>query len=102
MTGPRPAHASQHRTGVGAEFAASNNMALFDLEADPGETTNLLLEPAHAATARRLLARLRALALEMVEPMRWEPPYQGPSWECASCARHPASVSPAEAWTPWN
>jgi arylsulfatase A-like enzyme len=53
---------------------------LFDLEADPGETTNVVDRPEHAATVARLKARLAELRRELGDE---EPP--GPQPEALPC-----------------
>jgi arylsulfatase A-like enzyme len=72
---------------------------LYNLTADPGETTNLAAsQPADLA---RLEARLAELAVASVEPMQWDPPFQGPNYECANCPLHPAGTGPEVPWTAW-
>eukprot|EP00038_Savillea_parva_P008510 m.177434 g.177434 ORF g.177434 m.177434 type:complete len:563 (+) comp14347_c0_seq1:1-1689(+) len=72
---------------------------LFNLANDPGETTNLATsEPDQLA---KLLARLKELALESVEPQQWDPPYQGETYYCATCPKHPPGKGAAAAWLPW-
>lgn len=73
-------------------------VVLFDLDSDPSETTDVSGE--NPDTVTQLLARLETLALEMVEPMQWTPPFQGPDWECASCPLRP-KTGPNTPWTPW-
>jgi hypothetical protein len=69
------------------------------LTADPGETTNLAAsQPADLA---RLEARLAELAVASVEPMQWDPPFQGPDYVCANCPLHPAGTGPEVPWTAW-
>ena len=82
-------------------FAKDRGLALYDLDADAAETTNLVPAKAHAATVETLLARLQALAIQMVEPQQWAPPYQGAGYECADCPLHPAGKGPAVPWGPW-
>lgn len=47
----------------------------YDLATDPSETTNLASK--RPDVLNTLLARLRVLAEESVEPMVWDPPFQG-------------------------
>ena len=71
----------------------------YDLKGDPAESVNLAHEPVHAPTVESA-ARLEALAVEMVEPMQWTPPYQGPSYECAACRCIQAAQAPRSR-LPW-
>ena len=47
---------------------------LYDLVKDPAETTNLAA--VHPDVLVTMLERLKELALESVEPMVWDPPFQ--------------------------
>jgi arylsulfatase A-like enzyme len=72
---------------------------LFNLTADPGETTNLAASlPAVVAT---LEARLAVVASSSVEPMVWDPPYQGADYACAACPKHPQQNDPYLPWEAW-
>ena len=76
-----------------------NGPALFDLEADPAERTNLAASmPGQVAT---MLDRLSVLADQSVEPMQWTPPYQGDDYACATCPLHKKGAGPAAPWLPW-
>lgn len=71
---------------------------LFNLTADPSETINLA--PSNPDVVTKLLQRMAKLANGSVEPMQWDPPYQGNNYSCAKCSKRPAT-GPYEAWTPW-
>jgi len=77
----------------------ANGPCLYDLDADPSETTNLALKMPDQVS--KMLIRLEELALSSVQPMTWDPPYQGPDYSCAKCPKHPASKSPNQPWGPW-
>jgi arylsulfatase A-like enzyme len=86
--------------GLPKDWPGGNDtVVLFDLEADPGETTSVAAH--HPDVVARLTARLAAHAAASVEPMQWDPPFQGPDYQCASCPLRPAVASPFDAWTPW-
>ena len=86
--------------GLPKDWPGGNDtVVLFDLEADPGETTSVAAH--HPDVVARLTARLAAHAAASVEPMQWDPPFQGPDYKCASCPLRPAVASPFDAWTPW-
>lgn len=72
---------------------------LFNITADPGETTNLA--PTMPAAVAALEARLAAVAAASVEPMVWDPPYQGPSYTCAACPKHARPGIPFQPWQAW-
>ena len=72
---------------------------LYNLKDDISETTNLAAkEPALVA---KMLARMAFLTSPegggMVEPQQWTPPYQGDSYFCKECPRHPGGKAP---WSP--
>jgi hypothetical protein len=100
VTGPLPA--PKGTKTADPEFTKGRGLVLYDLDADPTESTNLAHEPVHAATVDSMLARLLQLASGSVEPQQWTPPYQGADYECASCPRHPGGDGhPMEPWAPW-
>lgn len=72
---------------------------LFNITADPGETMDLAW--AMPEVALGMEARLVADTAASVEPMQWTPPYQGPTYACASCLRHPSGTGPFVPWTEW-
>jgi hypothetical protein len=72
---------------------------LYDLATDPGETTNLASR--FPDVLAKLLDRLKELALESVEPMSWDPPFQGESYFCSGCPKHPPGTGVAVPWKPW-
>jgi arylsulfatase A-like enzyme len=73
---------------------------LYNVSADPGETTDLAA--AMPAAVAALEARLAELAAASVEPMQWTAPYQGKDYECAACPRHPpADGDPYAPWQAW-
>ena len=72
---------------------------LYDLATDPGETTNLASR--FPDVLAKLLDRLKELALESVEPMSWDPPFQGDSYYCSGCPKHPPGTGVAVPWKPW-
>ena len=74
---------------------------LYNLTADPAERVNLAQDDSHADVLSQLLARLEVLALESVEPMQWEMPYQGKDYFCANCSKHVKQYDPAQPWTSW-
>ena len=49
----------------------------------------------------KLLARLKELAIQSVEPQQWKPPYQGESYYCKDCPLHAKGRGPGVAWSPW-
>jgi hypothetical protein len=75
---------------------------LFNVTADPLETTNVASR--YPELVAVLEARLAQHAVNSVEPMHWEPPYQGDGYECAKCPKHPPGTGdvavPWEAWLP--
>ena len=71
---------------------------LFDLAADPRETTDLSAE--QPSKVDELLDALRDFAAVTVEPMQWVPPFQGDDYECAACPLRNAT-GPYEPWAPW-
>merc|ERR1712070_266641 len=91
-TGPVSAPAGQSD-----EFA--NGPVLFDLEADPRETTNVAAK--EPKVVDRLLARLKVWAESSVEPMQWTAPYQGEKYFCKDCPLHPAGTGPDIPWAAW-
>lgn len=92
--------AAPHGEGHDPEFE-KGGVVLYDLEKDPAETTNLAHEPAHEMRLHLMMSRLKVLAEESVEPMQWDKPYQGPSYECANCPKHPAGKGVDMPWLPW-
>lgn len=72
---------------------------LYNVTADPGETTNVASQ--HPDIVAALETRLAAIAGAAVEPMQWTAPYQGPNYECASCPLHPAGSGPYVLWEAW-
>ena len=87
-------------------FYTNDGLVLYDLKSDPSESVNIRADPTHAATVKKLLTRMTAIANEMVEPQQWDPPYQGPDYFCAKCPKHPSSSGdpkngPGIPWRPW-
>lgn len=72
---------------------------LFDIQADPSETINLA--KSQPDTLHMVERRLATIASESVEPMQWDPPYQGPNYACASCPKHPQTGNPFAPWQAW-
>lgn len=72
---------------------------LYNLAEDPSEKTNIA--ESNPEKLAELLARLKVLALESVEPMIWDPPFQGDGYYCAGCPKHPAGTGIAVPWLPW-
>jgi len=72
--------------------------ALYDLENDPSEATNIALD--YPDIVDYLIDRLIKYADEMILPMEIVPPYQGEDYWCADCPLHP-SVGPYEPLEPW-
>lgn len=71
---------------------------LFDLEKDPGEANNIAKQnPDVVGDLERLM---HEYASEMVQPMVWEKPYQGPDYYCSNCPKR-NHTGPLQAWTPW-
>jgi hypothetical protein len=94
-TGPVAAPKGQK----GADPAFEKGPVLYNLAKDPSETTNIAhSEPKILAS---MLARLQELAEEMVEPMQWTAPFQGPDYVCANCPLHPNGTGVDEPWGPW-
>lgn len=83
--------------GKSQEFASGPG--LFDLEADPRETTNIAAE--EPAVVQELLARLKIWAESSAEPMQWHPPFQGQDYFCKDCPKHPAGTGAFVPWTSW-
>ena len=73
-------------------------VALFNVEADPGETQDLA--EAEPEVLAQLLARLAELAALSVEPQQWVKPYQGEDYECADCPLQ-NSTGANGPWLPW-
>eukprot|EP00035_Acanthoeca_spectabilis_P016511 m.338095 g.338095 ORF g.338095 m.338095 type:complete len:554 (+) comp16533_c6_seq7:3379-5040(+) len=72
---------------------------LYNLVEDPGERNNLATQ--QPDTLNKILARMKELALESVEPQQWDPPFQGPTYYCADCPKHPFGKGAAAPWGPW-
>jgi arylsulfatase A-like enzyme len=73
---------------------------LYDLSADPGERHNIAA--ANPDIVAKLLARLKVYAAASVEPMQWDPPYQGPGYFCAACPKRSQNGNGVNVpWTPW-
>jgi hypothetical protein len=53
------------------------------------------------AVVEKMLARLKVLAEEMVEPQQWVAPFQGESYFCKDCPLHPGGTGVGHAWGPW-
>ena len=104
VTGPVKANATQ-AMATDPGFGENDGLVLYDVERDPGENTNIRALPEHAARVRTMLTRMTELALEMVEPQQWDPPYQGSKYFCAACPKHPNDVDgkngPAIPWSAW-
>ena len=85
--------------GMPADFSP-DGLAVYNLTADPSETTNVVaaLDPPLLAN---LLGRLAHFADASVSPMQWDPPYQGDDYACAACPKHAPSAGVAEPWLPW-
>lgn len=98
-TGPHAAAAGDK--SADPEFKKGNGLVLYDLDADPAETTNLAHDAQHKATVASMLARLTELAAQSVEPQQWVKPYQGAGYECADCPLHPGGTGPMQPWEPW-
>lgn len=88
-----------HGAGHDPEF--EKGVVLYNLLEDPAETTNLARDSKYKERLGHMLSRLKELADESVEPMQWEKPYQGPSYECADCPKHPAGKGVGVPWVPW-
>ena len=58
-TGPHAA--AKGDKGADPEFKKGDGLVLYDLDADPAETTNLAHDAQHKATVRSMLARLTEL-----------------------------------------
>ena len=96
-TGPRPpADGAWPASWPGS--ARNSSVVLFDLAADPRETTDLSAE--QPSKVDELLDALRDFAAVTVEPMQWVPPFQGDDYECAACPLRNAT-GPYEPWAPW-
>eukprot|EP00656_Telonema_subtile_P051077 TRINITY_DN6788_c0_g1_i1.p1 TRINITY_DN6788_c0_g1~~TRINITY_DN6788_c0_g1_i1.p1 ORF type:complete len:540 (+),score=121.10 TRINITY_DN6788_c0_g1_i1:104-1723(+) len=72
---------------------------LYNLDTDPGESTNLAKE--QPDVLEKLLARLKELAVQSVQPQQWVKPYQGEDYYCKDCPLHDGGRGPAESWDPW-
>ena len=85
--------------GMPADFSP-DGLAVYNLTADPSETTNVVaaLDPPLLAG---LLGRLAHFADASVPPMQWDPPYQGDDYACAACPKHAPSAGVAAPWLPW-
>lgn len=98
-TGPVTPHKTKGPPSSSLPFLGPNSWPmLFNLTADPGETTNLA--PKNQKVVTTLLKRMAELAVGSVEPMQWIPPYQGKDYPCAKCPLRP-KTGPYEPWTPW-
>eukprot|EP01063_Lacrimia_lanifica_P034144 TRINITY_DN6249_c0_g1_i1.p1 TRINITY_DN6249_c0_g1~~TRINITY_DN6249_c0_g1_i1.p1 ORF type:complete len:540 (+),score=166.88 TRINITY_DN6249_c0_g1_i1:69-1688(+) len=76
--------------------------ALFNITADPSETTNLAQDPKYKAQLDALLVKLADYAETMVWPLSWVPPFQGPDYWCANCTQRPASAGVDKPYGPWD
>eukprot|EP01060_Flectonema_neradi_P003334 TRINITY_DN1213_c1_g1_i2.p1 TRINITY_DN1213_c1_g1~~TRINITY_DN1213_c1_g1_i2.p1 ORF type:complete len:531 (+),score=87.69 TRINITY_DN1213_c1_g1_i2:74-1666(+) len=74
---------------------------LYNLTADPSETTNLAHDSEYKQVLDNLLKRLELFANQSVIPMQWEPPFQGDDYFCSDCPKHPPMHSADDAWTFW-
>jgi len=99
-TGPLKASRKQASTSDPG-FAQNDGLVLYDVTNDPGESTNIRANPAHKERVDSMLARLTELASEMVEPQQWDPPYQGATYFCADCPKHPAGAGADVPWDSW-
>lgn len=63
------------RPCVGGDIDFSNGPVLFDLAADPSETTNIAA--ANPDVVSTMIKRLEEIARGSVEPQQWFAPYQG-------------------------
>jgi arylsulfatase A-like enzyme len=88
-------------TGCTGDPAYPNDWPqLFNLTADPSETTNL------ASAQPDVVAALESRLIELAgpgaaaEPMQWAPPYQGQDYYCRDCPLRNAT-GPFEPWTWW-
>ena len=72
---------------------------LYDLSLDPGERNNIAA--ANSDIVATLLARLEVFAKSSVEPMQWDPPFQGPDYFCAACPKHASKGAVDTPWLPW-
>jgi len=87
---------------VSGQGEFSNGPLLFDLEADPSETTNIA--SSHPDQVKLMLARLKVYADNSAEPMTWTPPFQGQGYFCKDCPLHPHGAGingPAVPWDAW-
>ena len=94
-----PCHVCAGAPDAPAEF--SSGPVLFNLDEDPSESNNVARQ--HPGVLAKLLARLKVLALESVEPQQWDPPYQGENYYCKDCPKHPhgAGTGPGIPWGAW-
>lgn len=86
------------KTNTGGYNPSNEGPYLFDLETDPGETTNLADQ--NPEIVSQLEKLMEYYATVMVQPMVWEKPYQGPDYYCSNCPKR-NHTGPSEAWTPW-
>lgn len=84
----------------GTSHTPIGKLQLYNLTADLTESHDLIGETGTAPIVADLLARLAVHSKEMVTPMQWEPPFQGPDYWCADCARG-NTTEPYNAWRPW-
>jgi len=82
--------------GAPAEFGDS--CALYDLDNDIGERNNIA--KSNPTQLAKLLARLKVLADESVQPQTWNPPFQGPDYFCKDCPLAPV-YGPTTPGIPW-
>ena len=100
-TGPVNCNATTVKKGKCPEGFRANNGGpiLFDLQNDVGERHNIA--ESNPAVVASMLARLKELADEMVQPQIWDRPFQGPDYFCKDCPLRPALEDIAEGWGPW-
>lgn len=97
ITGIEGATSTGPVAGGDGEF--KDGPVLFDLEADPRETTNLAAENPGQVT--QMLNRLKTWAESSVQPQQWTPPYQGEDYFCKDCPLHPGGSDPLVPWAAW-
>jgi len=84
--------------------AIQGKVMLYDLDADPSESTNIAAE--NPDVVAKLSARIVFYGVQATVPMGDKPPWQGHEYYCASCPPgRPTVLSPPphrfNAWQPW-
>lgn len=92
-----PIMCPQNDTSCDPEF--KKGPVLYNLKDDISESNNIA--ESNPLLVAKMLARLKELAVQSVEPQQWTMPYQGEAYFCKGCPLHPNGTGPASPWAPW-